>query len=188
MLLLCCVGTSTALTVGLCITKSLAVFEFLSFLVGMTSVVPQIMVPLAADLAPAHRRATSISIVLAGLSLGVLMARVVSGIIAEYADWRDVFFMALGLQAATLLSLWATVPDYPPKTKDLTYLDLMWSLVTILVTEPEVVQAALIGCCGSIFLTAFWVTLTFLLGDAPYHYSTCVTIVCSWCLSYSYAY
>ncbi|KZV71731.1 MFS general substrate transporter [Peniophora sp. CONT] len=171
-LLLCCVGISTALTVGLCITKSLVVFETLSFLIGMASIVPQIMVPLAADLAPAHRRATAISIVLAGLSLGVLMARVVSGIIAQYTDWRNVYFMALGLQAATLLSLWATVPDYAPKTKKLTYLDIMWSLVTILVTEPQVVQAALIGFCGSIFLTAYWITATFLLGDDPYNYST----------------
>ncbi|VDC02293.1 unnamed protein product [Peniophora sp. CBMAI 1063] len=172
MLLLTCITVSTSLTVGLCITKSVAVFEALCFLIGMSSVVPQIMVPLAADLAPTERRGTALSIVFAGLSLGVLMARVVSGVIAEFADWRSVFYMAIGLQGATLLSLWATVPDYPPKTKDLTYFDLMWSLVTILVTEPKVVQTALIQCTGSVYLTAFFVTLTFLLGDAPYHYST----------------
>ena len=148
-ILLCLVTVSTALTVGLCITKSLVVFEVLCYFVGVSSVVPQIILPLTADLAPPDRRATAISFILAGLSLGVLLARVISGIIAQYADWRDVFFMALGLQAATLLSLWATVPDYPPKTKDLTYLDIMWSMVTILFTEPGVIQAGLVSFCGS---------------------------------------
>jgi hypothetical protein len=50
--------------------------QALSFLIGMCSVVPQILIPMAADLAPPERRASAISIVLAGLLCGVLYARV----------------------------------------------------------------------------------------------------------------
>ncbi|TFY80283.1 hypothetical protein EWM64_g3727 [Hericium alpestre] len=55
---------AASLTIGLAFTNSLVAFEVLSFLVGIFSVSPQILIPLAADLAPPERRATAISIVL----------------------------------------------------------------------------------------------------------------------------
>ncbi len=70
---------STTLTIGLAMTKSLAVFQALSFVVAMLSVTPQIFIPLTADLAPDHRRSTAISITMSGLLLGLLVARVLSG-------------------------------------------------------------------------------------------------------------
>jgi hypothetical protein len=48
----------------------------------------------------------------------------------------------------------------------------MFSMAKYAVTEPLVVQAALINIASSACYTAFWVTLTFLLGGAPYYYST----------------
>ncbi|KAF7324917.1 MFS DHA1 protein [Mycena kentingensis (nom. inval.)] len=42
------------------------------------------------------------------------------------------------------------------------------------VTEPALVQGCLIFFCNSAIFAGFWVTLTFLLGGAPYNYSTLV--------------
>ena len=55
-----------SLTIGLAVTSSLVAFEVLCFLVGVFTVVPQILMPLAADLAPPERRASALSIVLSG--------------------------------------------------------------------------------------------------------------------------
>lgn len=41
------------------------------------------MIPLAADLSPPNRRAQCMAIVLSGLLMGILIARVLSGIIAQ---------------------------------------------------------------------------------------------------------
>lgn len=173
-LLLIIVTLTTSLTIGLAVTRSLSVFLALSFLVGTFSVTPQILITLTADLAPPHRRATAISIVLAGLLLGVLVARVVAGVIAEYAPWRSVYYMAIGVQALILFCLWATVPDYPPKNKGLTYFGVLWSMAKSAVTEPALIQACLVNFLSSACFMSFWVTLTFLLGGSPYNYSTCV--------------
>ena len=109
---------STTLTIGLAITNSLAVFEALSYLVGVVSVTPQILLPLAADLAPVERRASAISVVLSGLLFGILVARVLAGIIAEFASWRVVYYFSIGAQSLVLVGSYLMLPDYPSKNTE----------------------------------------------------------------------
>lgn len=59
------------------------------------------MLPLVGDLAPAHRRASSLSLVVSGLALGLLVARVLSGVVANYTAWRNIYWLALGAQYLT---------------------------------------------------------------------------------------
>ncbi|KAI0262422.1 major facilitator superfamily domain-containing protein [Gloeopeniophorella convolvens] len=172
LLLVCFISAN--LTIGLAVTRSLAVFEALCFLIGASSVAPQILIPLAADLAPPSRRASAISIVLSGLLFGVLIARVFAGIIAQFVTWRVVYYMAIGVQYAVLAMLWATLPDYPAKNRHLTYFEILWTMARLAVTEPKLIQASLISMASSACFTCFWVTLTFLLGGSPYNYSTLV--------------
>lgn len=82
--------------------------------------------------------------------------------------------MAVGLQASTLLVLYAILPYYPAKNADkgLTYLGIMKSMARLAVTEPTLVQASLVLFASSAAFANFWVTLTFLLGSPPYNYST----------------
>ena len=171
-MILSVVALSTSLTIGLAVTKNLIVFETLSYLVGIVTVTPQILIPLAADLAPEEKRATAISVVLSGLLFGILLARVLAGIIAEFASWRVVYYFAIGVQALVLVGSYLVLPDYPSKNKDLTYWNILWTMAKFSVTEPILIQASLINLATSACFTNFWVTLTFLLGDPPYHYST----------------
>ena len=163
---------STSFTIGLAVTKNLYVFEALSFLVGMASITHQILLPLAADLAPEKRRASAISVVLSGLLFGVLIARVIGGVIAEFSSWRVVYYFSLGVQTVVLVGSYFMIPDYPSKNKDLTYWHILWTMAKFAVTEPILIQAYLINFASSACFSNFWVTLTFLLGGPPYHYST----------------
>jgi predicted MFS family arabinose efflux permease len=138
----------------------------------MVSVTPQILVPLAADLAPEKRRASAISIVLSGLLFGILIARVLAGIIAQFTSWRVVYYFAIGVQTLVLVGSYLMLPDYPSKNKDLTYWHILWSMGKYAFTEPILIQACLISIASSACFSNFWVTLTFLLGGPPYHYST----------------
>lgn len=155
-LLLVLVTISSSLTIGLAITKSLAVFEALCFLVGMVTVVPQVLMPLAADLAPPERRASALSIVLAGLLLGVLFARVLAGIIAQFVTWRVVYYLAIGLQYFVLVLLYWMLPDYPAKNKGATYFGILYSMGKFAVTEPLLIQAYLINMPSSACFSNFW--------------------------------
>ena len=161
-----------SLTIGLAVTSSLTAFEALSFLVGVCSVSPQIVLPLAADLAPPERRGSALSIVLAGLLLGILIARVLSGVISQFVSWRVVYYLAIGLQYLLLAGCYFIIPDYPRKNKNLTYWHILYSMAKYAVTEPLLIQTCLINMASSACFSSFWVTLTFLLSESPYNYST----------------
>lgn len=133
---------TTTLSIGLAITSNLAVFEALSFFVGIFTVVPQVLMPLAADLAPPHRRASALSLVLAGLLCGILYARVIGGVIADFASWRVVYFVATGIQALVLIGIYFLCPDYPPKNPHMTYPGILISMAKLTVTEPALIQAS----------------------------------------------
>ncbi|KAI0155384.1 MFS general substrate transporter [Hypoxylon sp. FL1284] len=158
--------------IGLCLTNNFNVFLSLSFLCGVGTVTPQLMLPLVGDLAPAHRRASSLSVVVSGLALGLLIARVLSGIVANFTSWRNIYWLAFGAQYLTLVLLFFYLPDYPAKNKGLNYFKALWGMAVMVVTEPLLTQACIIGFLLSAAFTSFWTTLTFLLASPPYEYSS----------------
>ncbi|KAI0343758.1 MFS general substrate transporter [Trametopsis cervina] len=173
-LILLLTALGTALTFGLAFTSSFTAFEVLSFIIGAVSTTPQVIIPLTADLAPPNRRASAISIVLSGLLFGILVARVISGLIVQYVSYRVVFYLAIGLQGLTLGMLYVLMPDYPTRNTGISYFDILFSMLKFATTEPVVIQASIVGLATMACFTNFWVTLTFLLGGPPYFYSTVV--------------
>ncbi|KAK3177529.1 hypothetical protein Dsin_032639 [Dipteronia sinensis] len=162
--------------IGLCITNSYEVFMAITFITGVTTVTPQLMLPLVGDMAPPHRRATSLSIVVSGMLLGMLLARVLSGVVTNYVGWRYIYWISFGLQYLILILLWLFMPDYPATNTDVKFFRkypvLLWDIIKLLFKYPVLVQACLIGFLTSSTFTSFWTTLTFLLAGEPYHYSS----------------
>ncbi|KAH8689066.1 major facilitator superfamily domain-containing protein [Talaromyces proteolyticus] len=165
---------TATISLGLCLTKSFEAFVALNFIMSVTTVTPQIMLPLVGQLAAPNRRATAIAIVVSGLLLGILIARLLSGIIANYSSWRNVYWMSFALQYLILILLWFLMPDYPQSNTGLNYFRMLFSILEIIVKYPLLVQSCLIGFFVSSTFTSFWTTLTFLLSDDPYNYSTIV--------------
>lgn len=64
------------------------------------------------------------------------------------------------------------LPDYPAKNKGLNYFKALWKMALLVVEEPLLIQACLIGFVISAAFTNFWTTLTFLLASPPYNYSS----------------
>ena len=159
-LLLLLTFLSGALSIGLPLTHSVPAFESLSFLVGIVTVVPQILMPLAADLAPPERRASALSIVLSGLLFGVLIARVLSGVIAQFITWRVVYYLAVAVQFAVLFMLYFMIPDYPQRNKGLTYWGILWTMAKFSVTEPLLIQAVLVNIASMATFSNFWVSVS----------------------------
>lgn len=146
-----------ALSIGLPITNSFRAFESISFLVGFTSLIPQIMTPFAADLAPPHKRAQALAVVLSGILMGVLFARVFAGLIGNFASWRVVYWAALGLQGGTLVAFYFMLPDFPAKDTGLGYHEILYTMAKFVVTEPVLLQGALVTLATSVCFANFWV-------------------------------
>ncbi|KAL8404634.1 hypothetical protein RB594_009478 [Gaeumannomyces avenae] len=163
------IALTAILWLALCLTTSFAVFQAVSFMCGFTTVTPQLMLPLVSELAPPHRRASALSIVVAGFSSGVMLARVLSGIVANYTHWRNVYWVSFALQHALLAALYLGMPDYPSKSAArFSYPRMLWSIFVMLATEPALVQAGLAAFCMSAVFTSYWTTLSFLLSSPPY--------------------
>ena len=161
--------------IGLCITHSFATFSAISFITAITTVTPQMMLPLIGDLAPPHKRATALSIVVSGNMMGVLLARILSGVVTNYTSWRNIYWLGLGLQYTIFTLLWLFMPDYPSTNPGgLNYFKMLWSILVICRKHAVLMQASLVSYCTSATFTSFWTTLTFLLAGAPYHYNSLV--------------
>lgn len=130
------------------------------------------MLPLVGDLVPPARRATALSIVSSGLVLGLLFARLLSGIVAEYSYWRNIYWLSLALQFLIVALLWMFMPDYPSTNTNISYFKILYSIIGYYWTSPVLVQATLMGFFLSATFTSFWTTLTFLLSGDPYNYPT----------------
>jgi predicted MFS family arabinose efflux permease len=166
---------TSSMWIGLCVTQNFSVFQAISFITAITTVTPQMMLPLVGDLAPPHKRAMALSIVTSGNLLGILLARILSGIVTQYTSWRNIYWLALGLQYLIFGLLWLFMPDYPSTNPNgINYFKMLWSVLTLCKKYPVLVQAGLISYCNSACFMCFWTTLTFLLAGAPYHYNALV--------------
>lgn len=163
---------TTWLSVGLALSKSLLVFQRFAFLLGIFNVTPQILIPFAADLASPGHCGAAVSALQSGIMLGILLARVMAGVVAYFFHWRVVYYVSIGAQVIVLCGTYLLIPDQPCKNPDLTYLEIFYTMVKYLVTEPRLIQAVLINVASVACWSNFWVTLTFLLGGPPYHCST----------------
>lgn len=157
--------------IGLCVTNSLDVFTAISFITAITTVTPQLMLPLVGELAPPNRKATCLSIVVAGFIMGILIARLLSGTITNFVTWRAVYWFSLGMNYLVFVLMWLFMPDYPRTNTGIGYFKLLFSILKMLTKHPVLVQACLISIFMSATFTNFWTTLTFLLAGNPYNYS-----------------
>lgn len=167
--------------IGLCVTGNYHVFCAITFITGVTTVTPQLMLPLVGDLAPKERRATALSIVVSGLLLGMLIARLLSGVVANFIGWRYIYWIAFGLQYLILILLYFAMPDFPSTNPTESWFEVfkvypsyLWDIIRLVFKYPALAQACLIGFCTSATFTSFWTTLTFLLAGPPYHYNSLV--------------
>jgi predicted MFS family arabinose efflux permease len=157
----------------LCLTKSFPVFLGISFVTAMTTVTPQLMLPLVGDLAPPKKRATALSIVVSGLLLGMLIARLLSGVLTQYTSWRTIYWFSVGVQYLILILLFLFMPDYPSTNPGgLNYFSMLFDILRLIYIYPVLAQCCIVGFMVSATFTGYWTTLTFLLSSAPYNYDS----------------
>jgi predicted MFS family arabinose efflux permease len=159
--------------IGCALAPNLFIFGLASLAVGCASVAGQVMIPFAADLAPPERRGRVVARIMTGLLLGILMARTVSGLVAQWAGWRAIYWVSAALMVFFAAILWRALPDEGPRPRR-SYGHLVGSSLRLLVDEPVLRRRAWHGACAFACFSVLWTTLAFLLSGSPYHYSNAV--------------
>ncbi|MGN8275971.1 MFS transporter [Pseudomonas sp. SMN5] len=140
---------------GAAFTDQPNVFLLVSLLVGFSSVSVQVLIPLAAHLAPEESRGRVVGGIMGGLLFGILLARPISSVVADHFGWRAMFMIAAGLMAAISVVLAVTVPKRQPD-HSASYGQLLGSLGTLLRQQPLLRQRAFYQACLFATFSLFW--------------------------------
>ncbi len=139
-----------------------------SLLIGIFSVVAQVVLPMAASLVT-ENRGKIVSVIFTGLLTGILVARVYSGFVAEGLGWRYVYAISAAL---VLLSAILMERDFP-STKERfegSYGRLLQSTLRQFTRFGLLRLSACIGALAFGSLSAFWITLSLRVSAAPFNY------------------
>ncbi|MBY0348744.1 MAG: MFS transporter, partial [Hydrotalea flava] len=80
--------------IGVAISPNFLTLQICCFFVGAGSIVPQLILPLAATLSDPTQRGKVVGTVMSGLLVGILLSRTLSGSVAEWLGWRSMFWIA----------------------------------------------------------------------------------------------
>ena len=135
--------------------------------VGLMAVVVQVIVAYAASLATPSQRGRAVGTVTSGIVLGILLARFASGLIADLAGWRAVYFLSSGLMLILGAVLWRTIPKAAsPPSRD-SYAALIRSLFKLLVSEPVLQVRGLLALLIFAAFSMLWTAMVLPLSAPP---------------------
>jgi len=153
------------------LAPSFEVLVIAGLFTGIFSAVPQVLLPMTAQLAGDHERGKVVGRVMSGLLIGILLSRTISGYVGAHFGWRIMFGAGAGIMVILSLALLRYLPHSQP-TYQGSYASLMRSLITLARTLRPLQKSALTGCFMFAAFSVFWTTLVFFLEGAPYHYGS----------------
>lgn len=151
---------------GTYFAPNIAVLLIALFVMGLSTVVPQIFVPLTSQLSEPEKKGKNVSIVLAGLLSGIMVSRVISGYMGEFFGWRTIYLVAGIAMFVLMVLLYFAMPDVMPSYRG-RYSKLLRSIVRLVREEPRLMFATLKASFAFATFLAFWSVLAFKLSEPP---------------------
>lgn len=173
LILILLVAVTLAL-VAVALSQNLLMLGIASFIMGITTVIPQIIVPFVAQLAESQNRGKAIGTVMSGLFMGILLARTFSGILGNLFGWRSIYWVAAVLMLLLALVLKKFLPLSPPTLSNFNYMRLLKSLGQLFVELPILRRTSLYGAMTFGAFSAFWSSLAFFLKEPPYQFNSTI--------------
>lgn len=161
--------TATALVIT-AVSKQSVTFLAASFVIGLGSVAAQVLVPFASYLASDSSRGRVVGNVMSGLLLGIMLARPLSSLVADFFGWHTVFVLSAVAVFILAIVLLKVLPARKPST-DTRYLALLGSMWHLLRTTPLLRRRAAYHACVFATFSLFWTTAPLLLSSPSFHFS-----------------
>lgn len=153
--------------VGCVLAPNFALLLTTLAMVGFTNVAGQMLLPLAGDLATDEQRGRVLGTVASGLLSGILLSRMISGIVADLFGWRMIYVLASGTILVLAGIMWRAIPVLKPRQR-IRYGRLLCSVVQVALRHRRGKVIPLFGASLMCVFTAFWTGLTLLLAAPPF--------------------
>lgn len=137
------------------------------FVLGAACSAIQILVPIAASMAPPGQDGRVIGDVMSGLMVGILLARPLASLVADAWGWRAFY----GLSAASLILLACVLAFSLPRRLPVartSYGALIASLLGLLRDEPMLRRRALTAALVMAAFSLFWTAVALRLAQSPF--------------------
>jgi predicted MFS family arabinose efflux permease len=154
------------------VSPNALIFFIASLVLGLAAVVTQVIIAYAAVLSSPESRGRVIGIVTSGVVIGILLARTVSGILADPFGWRSVYIVSAVLMVAIALVLARRLPPELAGRNAVSYRRLITSVVTLTVQDRVFRVRGLITLFMFAGFGALWGSIALPLSAEPWHMST----------------
>lgn len=158
--------------VAVSMAPSFAVLAFSLACLGLVTISGQIIMPLTGDISSPTERGKNVGIISGGITIGILTARTISGLVADIFDWRAIYLFAAAINLILAFIIVRMIPETPDRVK-IPYPSLIRDVFHTLHTTPTLIPLMMIAACSfGIVFNIFWTSITFLLSSEPFGYST----------------
>lgn len=154
--------------IGMALAQGMVAIYAMCLCVGAASVIAQVILPMAAGMDPVNK-GKNVGIIFTGILTGILAARVVSGYVATWLNWRWVYGISSGLVLLAGVGLQLLLPNIKPAFEG-SYFELLRSVLVQVRRFSLLRETAALGALVFGTFCSFWTTLTFHLGGAPFNY------------------
>jgi predicted MFS family arabinose efflux permease len=141
------------------------------FIVGLLAVVVQVLVAYAATLAAPEERGRVVGIVTSGVVVGILLARFVSGLLADLGGWRTVYLTSAGVTLLMAGLLFHALPERPKTAAMSSYPELLHSIAGLFREEPLLLTRGVIAFLTFAAFNVLWAPLALPLSAPPFSFS-----------------
>ncbi|MCM3886063.1 MFS transporter [Frankia sp. R82] len=146
---------------------SLPVLVAASAVVGVTTVVPQIIIATSVGLVPEARRGAVTGTLLSGLIGGILLARTFGGALGTWLGWRAPYLVAAALMLVLAVVLTGVLPTAQPASRQ-RYPALVAAAPLLLRAEPALRRSCLFQGLALAGFSAAWTSLTLYVTSSAY--------------------
>ncbi|MFD8825006.1 MFS transporter [Streptomyces sp. NPDC059605] len=135
--------------------------------VGFLAVVTQTLVAFAASLSAPDRRGRAVGLVTSGIVIGILLARTVSGALADLAGWRAVYLASAALTLVLALALARVLPRRSTPPASMRYVRLLRSTLALFAEERVLRVRALLALLVFAAFSTLWSCVALPLSEPP---------------------
>lgn len=160
------VAAVSAVNIGL--AENVWVLWGASLTLGVSSIMPQLFIPMAALYSLPENKSRNMGYVASGLITGIVSARAVSGYVGDWLGWRWMFFIVAFLMLVGLLVSLRMMPQVTLTFKG-NYRQLMHTVGSIFMSHPCIRLYSLRPAMSFASMMSIWSCMAFHLAGSPFH-------------------